>query len=88
VAEEVGFDKISRQQSQLHELKIVIVDAMRLVCAYDAASTRNKTIREVCPSVVELGLSRNLLTEFRTVVEICDELDNLRSVKLKYVCHT
>ncbi|KAH8910504.1 RNI-like protein [Coniochaeta sp. PMI_546] len=82
VAEEVGFDKISRKQAQLHELKIVILDGMRLVCAYDPARERDKSIRDVCPSITELGMSRNLFTKFSPVVEICSELDQVKALRL------
>jgi hypothetical protein len=84
VAEEVGFDKIGRQQAQLDQLKIVILDGMRLDSAYSpAAAKRDRSIRDVCPSVVELGLSRNLFTKFGPVVDICAELDELKVLKLK-----
>lgn len=84
VAEEIGFDKIRKQQAQLHELKIVIVDGMRV----DSASTadgQGKSIREVCPKVTELALSRNLFVDFGPIVEICSHLDELRGLRLKYV---
>jgi hypothetical protein len=87
VAEEVGFDKIAREQSQLHELRIVILDGSRLARAYssveDGGAGLDKSIRDVCPKVVELDLSRNLFTCFQPIVEICAELDELRSLKVK-----
>lgn len=83
VAEEVGFEKISRKQAQLHELKIVILDGLRLVYAYGPAAKRDKSIRDVCPSIVELGMSRNLFTRFSPVVEICSELDEVKALRLK-----
>ncbi|KAL1848945.1 hypothetical protein VTK73DRAFT_9977 [Phialemonium thermophilum] len=105
VAEEVGFDKIRRKQSQLDELKIVILDGMRIDSAYSSASPSvhdspmsgqarldqptqdvRRRIRGVCPKVIELDLSRNLFTRFKTVVEICSELEDLRSLKIKCVC--
>lgn len=85
VAEEVGFEKISRKQAQLNELKIVILDGMRLAWAYDSAGKRDKTIRDVCPSITELGMSRNLFTSFGPVVEICAELDHVKTLRLKCV---
>lgn len=88
VAEEVGFEKISRKQARLDELKIVILDGMRLACAYGPAGKRDKTIREVCPSITELGMSRNLFTRFGPVVEICAELDRVKALRLKCVCVT
>ncbi|TVY54097.1 Tubulin-specific chaperone E [Lachnellula suecica] len=78
VAEEIGFDKIRQQQSKLHELTIVIVDGLRINCA----ETESNTIREVCPKVVELDISRNLFQGWREVVRICEELDNLRKLRL------
>jgi hypothetical protein len=79
VAEEVGFDKIRKQLAQLHELKIVLVDGLRI----NHAEMPDKTIRKVCPKILELDLSRNLFESFYDVVYICGELDNLRSLRLK-----
>lgn len=86
VAEEVGFDKIRKQQAQLGELKYVILDGMRI----DAATAvkrgqqqEERAIRDVCPKVIELDLSRNLLTELGPVVDICANLPDVRSLKLK-----
>lgn len=76
---EVGFDKIRAQLAQLHELKIVLVDGMRIV----KAETEDRKIRDVCPKIVELDLSRNLFQTFEEIVKICAELDNLRSLRLK-----
>src|ERR1700728_767527 len=55
VVEEVGFDKIRQQLAQLHKLKIVIVDGLRIATAQKA----ERRIREVCPKILELDLSRN-----------------------------
>lgn len=79
VAEEVGFDKIRQQLSQLHELRIILVDGLRINCA----EREGKSIREVCPKIVELDLSRNLFEDWEAVVHICRELDFLRSLRLK-----
>lgn len=43
--EEVGFDKILKKLSQLKELKIVLVDGLRISTADDVDA-----IRETCPS--------------------------------------
>jgi hypothetical protein len=87
VAEEVGFEKISRQQGQLDELKIVILDGLRVANAHssveDGGEGRDKSIRDVCPKVVELDMSRNMFTSFKPIVEICSELDDLRNLKVK-----
>ncbi|KAL3420810.1 CAP-Gly domain-containing protein [Phlyctema vagabunda] len=78
VAEEVGFDKIRNQLAQLHELKIVLVDGLRI----DSAEAPGKTIREICPKIVELDLSRNLFESCLPVAAICEELDDLRTLRL------
>lgn len=82
VAEEIGFDKIRKQQGQLSELKIVILDGMRIDSA-SAAGAQERPIRDVCPKITELNLSRNLLVSFGTVVEICSHISHLRGLRLK-----
>lgn len=82
VAEEIGFDKIRRQQAQLSELKIVILDGMRIDWATHPGA-QEKPIRNVCPKLTELNLSRNLLAKFGTVAEICSHLSDVRGLRLK-----
>jgi hypothetical protein len=79
VAEEVGFDKIRAQLAQLHELKIVLVDGLQVNCA----ERPDKRIRDVCPKIAELDLSRNLFESCKEIIHICGELRNLRGLKLK-----
>lgn len=76
VVEEVGFDKVRQKLAQLHELKIVIVDGMRVVNA-------GRKIKEVCPKIVELDLSRNLFEYYDEVMILCRELENLKVLRLK-----
>lgn len=83
VAEEVGFDKIRRQQAQLGELRIVILDGLCILAAAPPADDGETEIRDVCPKVVELDLSRNLFTGFGTVVHVCGQLTELRGLRLK-----
>lgn len=84
MAEEVGFDKIRRQLARVDELKIVILDGMRI--AWDVQfEDAGRTIKESSPIITELDLSRNLFESFRTVVKICRELSDLKSLRLKYV---
>lgn len=82
VAEEIGFDKIRQQQARLNELKIVILDGLRIDRASDP-SLQEKSIRDVCPKVVDLDLSRNLFTSLEEVVGICSQLEVLRGLRLK-----
>jgi hypothetical protein len=84
VVEEVGFDKIREQQSQLHELKIVLVDGMRINTA-QYEPRRHLEISVVCPSIVELDLSRNLFERFQQIADIIGQLVELRKLRLKYV---
>ncbi|CCF32093.1 tubulin-specific chaperone E [Colletotrichum higginsianum] len=81
-AEEVGFDKIRRQLARVEDLTIVILDGARV--AVDAAPG-DKGVKETSPLIAELDISRNLFEEFGQVVKICQELDSLRSLRLKCV---
>ncbi|KAK4229771.1 HotDog domain-containing protein [Podospora fimiseda] len=85
VAEEIGFEKVRRQQAQLGELQYVILDSTRLARAYpDKADGNEQSIGQVCPKIKELDLSRNLLEHFDPVVEICSELPLLRNLKVNW----
>ncbi|KAK7988584.1 3-alpha-(or 20-beta)-hydroxysteroid dehydrogenase [Apiospora arundinis] len=79
LAEEVGFEKIRRKQADLAELKHAILDGTRVAHAYDEGDER---IRDTCPKVINLELSRNLFTHMGTVAGICSELPGLRNLRL------
>lgn len=83
-AEEVGFDKIRRQQSKVDELTIVILEDMQISSAL-AQGEDDSTIRKTCPKITQLDLSRNLLEDFGPVVSICRQLPAVRSLGIKYV---
>lgn len=91
VAEEVGFDKIAEQQARVHELKIVLVDGQRINRAHSKLRTTQAsdtsavdfTVAEACPSIVELDLSRNLFGTLDEVEKICEQLKNLKTLRLK-----
>ncbi|OCK78795.1 RNI-like protein [Lepidopterella palustris CBS 459.81] len=92
--EEVGFDKIRKQLADLQELRIVILDGMRMSrpiatlkerqgSAVDTAWPENLTdIKETCPNIVELDLSRNLFEEWREIASICEQLEKLKSLRV------
>ena len=82
VVEEVGFDKIREQQSQLHELKIVLVDGMRVKEAQYEPRIHLE-ISVICPKIVELDLSRNLFEKFQPIADIIAQLPELRKLRLK-----
>ncbi|KAF1943248.1 hypothetical protein EJ02DRAFT_421466 [Clathrospora elynae] len=87
VAEEVGFDKIRRQLAQLSELKIVILDGL---CMWRPEARgggwleggEKCDVGDACPKAVELDLSRNLFEEWREVAGICEQLGELRSLRV------
>lgn len=97
VVEEVGFDKIRKKLAELQELKIVLLDGLRVagVQAEDGvqkneqeqgSGQREKACREIketCPKIAELDLSRCLVSRWRDVADICARLERLRILKLK-----
>ncbi|KAL1306855.1 hypothetical protein AAFC00_005508 [Neodothiora populina] len=79
-AEEVGFDKIARQQSQLENLRIVVLDGELIKHEY--ARGAGEDISQTCPSITDLDLGRNLFETLAEIEHICAQLDRLRSLKL------
>ncbi|PTB81306.1 L domain-like protein [Trichoderma longibrachiatum ATCC 18648] len=88
VAQEMGFDKIWRRQSRLREMKIVVLDGLRVASARDGGDVRDdgsgelKTIEDTAPKIVELDLSRNLFERLAPVVEICRDLKDLQKLAI------
>ena len=101
VVEEVGFAKVRAQQAALRELRIVLVDGQRIagLCEHpwdgeprgDAWEQELRRIANICPSIVELDLSRSLLERWADVAGICSALPSLRRLVLEYLslpkCH-
>ena len=91
VVEEIGFEKIRRQLATLQELRIILLDGSCLAGLdskpwsedYEDWLIQVQKIREVCPRVIELDLSRNLLESWLDVAGICSALKRLKSLKLK-----
>jgi hypothetical protein len=90
VVEEVGFDKIRRQLAELQELRIVLLDGLRIAGvspSYDQdhnpQSEAAQDIGRTCPKIIELDLSRSLLSQWRDVWDICNQLPHLKRLKLK-----
>ncbi|KAL4881993.1 hypothetical protein BJY04DRAFT_187811 [Aspergillus karnatakaensis] len=88
IAEEVGFDKIRKQLAELEELKIVLLDGLRVAGVLAQQATREEIeaargeIERVCPKIVELDLSQNLFTGWRDVADICGPLKKLKLLRL------
>lgn len=83
--EEIGFEKIARQQAQLEELRIVVLDG-QLIAAPEPHATTGRSvedyIHQICPNIVELDLSRNLLETWLEVSNICRQLPALARLRL------
>lgn len=83
----MGFEKIARQQAQLQNLRIVVLDDL-LVRGYKSDDITHENgldnIVETCPNITELDLGRNLFESLSEVSEICDRLPNLKTLKLEY----
>ncbi|KAL4742495.1 hypothetical protein BDV11DRAFT_12320 [Aspergillus similis] len=88
IAEEVGFDKIRKQLAELEELKIVLLDGLRVAGVLAQEASREQIekargeIERTCPKIVELDLSWNMLTKWKDVSDICGPLRRLRLLKL------
>ncbi|VUC20332.1 unnamed protein product [Clonostachys rosea] len=81
-AQEMGFDKIRRKMAQLQELKVVLLDGM---CIATAWAEGEPGIKETCPNITQLDLTRNLIESLDPVVEICRNLPKLRNLGLRLV---
>lgn len=95
--EEVGFDKIRRQLADLQELRIVLLDG-HCIGQQESPSPEqpladdpsigpsfiedSRHIKEVCPKVTELDLSRNLLETWSEVAHICHQLTKLKILRV------
>lgn len=90
VVEEVGFDKIRRQLAELQELRIVLLDGLRVagvLSSYEQPESQvleaAQEIATTCPKIEELDLSRSLLSSWLHVWDICNQLKGLKKLKVK-----
>ncbi|PGH18587.1 hypothetical protein AJ79_00366 [Helicocarpus griseus UAMH5409] len=88
IVEEVGFEKIRKQLAELQELRIVLLDGLRVhgVLAGEGSTEAYENELEIigrtCPKIVELDLSRNLIRRWKDVADICKQLKFLRILRL------
>ncbi|CAG8199967.1 unnamed protein product [Penicillium salamii] len=89
VVEEVGFDKIRRQLAELQELRIVLLDGLRVVGVLptyeqdqDSDSDAARQIGLTCPKIIELDLSRSLLSQWGDLWQICNQLKHSKRLRL------
>ncbi|CAK9804115.1 Tubulin-specific chaperone E [Anthophora quadrimaculata] len=67
--EVVGFSKVNRKQSKFDQLKIVW---LREQCVSTAGKPGE--LRELCPNIEELDVSKNLINSWQIVADICCQL--------------
>lgn len=97
VFEEIGFEKIIKKLSQLQELKIILLDGLRIDRVDDV-----ETIRATCPGmstrqftetdyvdanfpgvdIEELDISRNRLEKLEDIALVCSALPRLHSLRI------
>lgn len=93
VVEEVGFDRIRRQLANLPDLRIVILNGLRVggllaepwIEDQELRLQERRRIKDQRFKIVELDLSKNVLERWADVAGICGGLKALRSLKLEYV---
>ena len=76
--EMVGFSKVNKKQSTFDQLKIV---CLREQCVGDAGNPGE--LSELCSSITELDLSKNLISSWKTVAEICSQLPHLSRLNVR-----
>ncbi|TGZ83134.1 RNI-like protein [Ascodesmis nigricans] len=76
VFEEVGFEKIAKRWAMLGELKAVLLDGWKIEGVESI-----EEIKETCPNIEELDLSRNLLP-LSAITTICLALPSLHYLRL------
>lgn len=91
--EEVGFDKIRTEMANLQALRVVILDTLCIsrpqargtdlsIRVERSEQGYSHDVQDTSPNIVELDLSCNLFEEWNEIVDICKQLQDLRSLKL------
>ena len=84
--EEVGFNKIQQQISQLSQLRIVLIDSLSIsgLRATDSVQTlvqAQNQLAMTCPNIVELDVGWNLIETWQEAADLCSALPKLRTFK-------
>lgn len=83
--EEIGFDRIRRQLANLRQLRILVVDTLRINRPHARslnAGNISHDVADTCPNVWELDISRNLFETWSEIVDVCRQLPRLTSVRI------
>ena len=67
--EVVGFSKVNKKQSKFDQLKIVW---LREQCVSTAGNSNE--LKELCPNLEELDISKNLINSWQIIADICCQL--------------
>ena len=70
--EMVGFSKVNKTQSNFEQLRIV---CLRGQCIRDSGIFGE--LLGLCPNITELDISKNLISSWKVVAEICVQLRHL-----------
>ncbi|PNS16209.1 Tubulin-specific chaperone E [Sphaceloma murrayae] len=79
VVDETGYEKIAVRQSQLDDLKVVILDHQRISATENPADSSLSTLT---PNIQQLDLSHNLLEDASDVARIADGCRHLNTLSL------
>lgn len=74
----VGFSKVNKKQSKFDQLKIVW---LREQCVSNAG--RPEELKELCPNLEELDISKNLINSWEIVADICFQLHSLIRLNIR-----
>lgn len=89
VAEEVGFEKIAKEQSQLADLRVVVLDQLVIngIAPRGASSftvsKAQKTLAQTCPNIREIDIGWNTIERWQDIADICAALPNLKVLKAR-----
>uniref|UniRef100_A0A8D0HGZ2 Tubulin-specific chaperone E n=1 Tax=Sphenodon punctatus TaxID=8508 RepID=A0A8D0HGZ2_SPHPU len=73
----VGFDSIKEKQNQLNKL----IDISVRECAVSHAGPKEE-IKRTCPNIMQMDLSKNLLSSWEKVIDIAYQTENLEILNL------
>lgn len=91
IAEEIGFEKIARRQSQLSDLRIALLDGLVVQGLAPRYATPEQVVfhrqelRKACPNVAELDVGYNVIESWEDVADICLCFSKLRVLRAGYV---
>jgi len=82
--EEVGFEKIQKQISELKDLRIVVLDGLCISgrITEDSGASGEGSLAAICPNIRELDLSRSLFEDINEVMTLIGGLGHLESLKV------